>query len=95
MAKPRIITENVVEPVYQRIVNRPSILREKYVPVPNYIRSAPQITSRKPVMMPTKFTSSTKSRTMNIPGNVINIQPVHKPSLLVQRNLIRVQESKP
>jgi len=34
MAKPRIITEREVQPVYQRIVNRPTILKETVVPVP-------------------------------------------------------------
>lgn len=41
MAKPRVITETEVQPVYQRIVNKPSILREKYVAVPQYVQSAP------------------------------------------------------
>lgn len=46
MAKPKVVTETEVQPIYQRIVNRPSILREKYVAVPQFIQSAPQVTNK-------------------------------------------------
>lgn len=38
MAPARVITEQKVEPVYQRIVNRPMIERERFQIVPQYVR---------------------------------------------------------
>lgn len=39
MKKPKIITETEIRPVYQRTINRPSILRERYIQVPNMLQS--------------------------------------------------------
>ena len=38
VAKPRVVTETQVEPIYQRIVNQPHIERERVVLVPRYVR---------------------------------------------------------
>lgn len=95
MAKPKIITENVVEPVYQRTVNKPTILRERYVPVPQFVKSAARVSNRQPVVHPTKYTESTNTRTMNIPGNTVTLQEIHKPSLLVQREVLKINQSAP
>ncbi len=56
MGRPRVITEQKVEPVYQRIVNRPMVERERFEVVPQYMRQATQHVSRKPVTEATKFT---------------------------------------
>lgn len=39
MGQPRVITEQKVEPVYQRIVNQPMIERERFEVVPQYVNS--------------------------------------------------------
>lgn len=92
MAKPRVITERIVQPIYQRTVNKPSLLRERYIQVAQLNRAAPQVTNREPQMLPVKYTQSTSTRTMNVPGNTITRQQIIRPTLLIRKELVNVNQ---
>ena len=94
-AKPKVIVENVVQPVYQKIINRPSILRERIVPVPQYNRAPTQVVNNEPVVQPVQQRTSTVTKNVVVPGNQIHIQPVIQPRVLIREDNVRVQQSEP
>ena len=95
MAQPRVITEQKVEPVYQKIVNQPMIEREQFEVVPQYVRQPTQHVNRRPTTEATKFTQSTSTRTVTVPGDERHVQEVQMPSVLIQNEQLKINKSRP
>ena len=92
--KPRIITENVVQPVYQKTINRPSLLRERYVAVPNMVQSA-AVSKNSNRTNAVQSSAATLNKTVNVPGNTVYLQKVIQPTLLVNTENVQVRPSAP
>ena len=92
--KPRVITERVTQPVYQRVINRPSILRERHVSVPNLVQTATVVKNNNRTRAVQRSNASL-SKTVNVPGNTVFVQPVVQPTLLVRNEKVQVRQSAP
>lgn len=94
MRQPKIITETVVRPIYKKVINRPSILRERYVSYPNMIPSETKTYNKKRNLgVQAQIANLTKQ--VNVPGNTITLQKVITPTLLVKNERVKVLQSAP
>ena len=92
LRKPKVITQTEIRPVFQRTINRPSILRETYLSVPNLVQSETKVSNRKR-MMDAANSVANLSKTVNVPGNTVFVQPVITPTLLIRNEKVRVAPS--
>jgi len=94
MNKPRVITEERVDPVYQKVVNQPQIERQRFKVVPQYIQQAGKVENRARTEA-TQTRSSTQRRTVTVAGDERHTQYVNQPSVLIQRDVLKVSNSRP
>lgn len=92
--QPKIITETVVQPIYERTINRPSLHTERYEAEANLVQSEPVVKNSSKVN-PVTETSAVINKNVNVPGYTRFIQPVIQPTLLVQTETVDVRDSQP
>ena len=90
--KPRVITETVVQPVYKKTINRPSLLRERYTAVPNMVQSQTVVKNTNRTLG-SQNSNASLNKTVNVPGNTVFVQPIVQPTLLVRTENVQVQAS--
>jgi hypothetical protein len=90
--KPKVITETVVQPIYEKTINRPTLHRERLEAEPNLIQSETQVRNSSRTL-PVANTSATVTKVVNVPGNTRFIQPVVQPTLLVRTETVDVRPS--
>ena len=90
--KPKVITETVIQPVYERTINRPTLHRERYEVEPNLVQSEAVVRNRRNVS-PVTQTASTLTKNVNVPGYTRFVQPVVQPTLLVRTETVDVRPS--
>lgn len=86
--KPRVVTETVVTPIYEKTVNQPSIERTRVNLTPRFNRQ-PDVMRNNRRVEPVRHTSSLRVQTVDVPADVLQIQPITRPSVLERRENVR------
>ena len=82
--KPRVITETVVTPVYEKTVNQPRVERTRVTLTPRFNTQADVVRNQRRVEA-TRNTSSMRVQTVQVPADVLEIQPITRPAVLERR----------
>ncbi len=89
IGKTRYIRDVVTEPIRKRIVHTPYVNNtlEKINPVFN--KQQDRVVNRDDITMPTKYSEETKTRTINVPGDIINNQTYIQPSQVYYKEQVQ------
>ena len=82
--KPRVITETVVTPVYETTVNQPRVERTRVTLTPRFNRQADVVRNSRRVEA-TRNTNSLRVQTVDVPADVLEIQPITRAAVLERR----------
>ena len=90
--KPRVVTETVVTPVYEKTVNQPRIERTRVELNANFQRQADVVRNNRRVE-DVKNTNASRTQNVDVAGDIVEMRPMTRPALLVRRENVRFAPS--